>query len=175
MRRPGRGVTAVAIALALAAAGGGLLSRSLLRSGASNALATQAGVLVLLNQQRTAHGLRRLTVDAKLTQAADSHSASMLRRGYFAHNGPQGKWDVRLGRYVKSSLLGEILAYGTGPYATADGMVTSWMHSPEHRRVILTPGLRLVGIGIVTGTYRGQAGVAMATGDFSSTSTPVGP
>ena len=47
-------------------------------------------------------------------------------------------------------------------------MMDAWMHSPEHRNIILTPDLRLVGMGIATGTYRGQHGTAMATADFSS-------
>jgi uncharacterized protein YkwD len=171
MRLPGKGVTGVAIAIALAAVGGGVLSRSLLHSGASGVPgipATAARVVVLLNQQRAAHGLQPLVLDGKLAQAANSHSVDMLRRGYFSHNGPQGLWDVRVRRYVKRSLIGEILEFGSGSYATAGGMVNAWMKSPEHRRIILTPGLRRVGLGIVMGTYRGQADVAMATGDFSS-------
>lgn len=169
MRLPGKGVTTVVIALVLATTGGAVLSRSLLKSGAARTTATQANVLVLLNQQRAAHRLRPLVVDQKLTQAASAHSADMLRRGYFSHNGPQGAWDLRIGRYVKrTTLLGEILEWGAGAYGTPQGIVSTWMHSPEHRRVILTPDLRLIGIGIITGTYRGVHGVTMATGDLSS-------
>ena len=93
MRLPGKGVTTVAIALVLATTGGALLSRSLLGSGAARTRATQANVLVLLNQQRAAHGLKPLRVDLKLTRAAAAHTADMLRRGYFSHNGPQGAWE----------------------------------------------------------------------------------
>ena len=168
MRKPGKGVVGVAVALVLAAVGGGILSRSLLRTGASRSSATAARVLVLFNKQRAARGLGALKTDAKLTRAAQSHSDDMLRRGYFAHDGPQGNWDVRIGRYVSRTLIGEILSEGSGEYATPDGMVNAWMHSPEHRRIILTPGLRHVGLGIATGTYRGQHDVAMATADFSS-------
>jgi uncharacterized protein YkwD len=168
MRRPGKGVATVSVALVLAVVAGGVLSHSLLQSGASPESAVRARVLVLFNQQRAAHGLASLSVDPKLVRAADSHSADMLRRGYFAHNGPQGAWDTRIRGYVKRTLIAEILSYGSGSYATPSGMVTAWMHSPEHRRIILTRGLRLVGVGIATGTYRGQHGVAMATADFSS-------
>jgi uncharacterized protein YkwD len=168
MRPPSKTVLSVTAAFMVAAVAGGVLSRSLLRSGAASSRATQAQVLVLFNQQRAAHGLQPLTIDAKLTRAADSHSDDMLRRGYFAHDGPQGKWDVRIRRYVRRTLIGEILSQGAGQYATPAGMVTAWMHSPEHRRIILTPGLRLVGLGVATGTYHGRDGVAMATADFSS-------
>jgi uncharacterized protein YkwD len=168
---PSKGVTTVAIALALATVGGAVLSRSLLRSGASNAVATQANVLVLLNHQRAARGLGALVIDPKLTQAATAHSADMLRRGYFAHDGPQGVWDVRIRRYVKRRAVGEILEWGAGRYGTPEGIVSTWMHSPAHRRVILAPDLRLIGLGIITGTYRGIDGVTMATGDLSSSVT----
>ena len=138
MRRPSRTTASVAVAILVAAVAGGVLSRSLLHSEATS------------------------------TRAADSHSQDMLRRGYFAHDGPQGNWDVRIGRYVSRTLIGEILSEGSGEYATPGGMVKAWMHSPEHRRIILTPDLRLVGFGVATGTYQGQSGVAMATADFSS-------
>lgn len=168
MRRPSKGVTSVALALVAAAIGGTLLSRSLHHSDAAEKVATQQSVVVLLNHERATHGLAPLTVDTRLAQAARAHSADMLRHGYFAHDGRQGRWDVRLRRYVTRPLLGEVLEFGTGRYATAGGMVSAWMRSPEHRRVILTPDLRRVGLGIVTGTYRGAPGVTMATGEFSS-------
>jgi uncharacterized protein YkwD len=167
MRSPSRTTASVAAALLVAAVAGGVLSRSLLHSGASSHT-TQTRVLVLFNEQRAAHGLKPLTIDEKLTRAADSHSADMLDRGYFAHDGPQGKWDVRVRRYVQRSLIGEILSEGSGYYATPAGMVHAWMHSPEHRRVILMPELRRVGLGVATGTYHGQDDVALATADFSS-------
>ena len=175
MRRPSRTTASVAAALLVAVVAGGVLSRSLLHSGAAGSRTTQARVLVLFNEQRAAHGLKPLTIDKKLTRAADSHSTDMLDRGYFAHDGPQGKWDVRVRRYVKRNLIGEILSEGRGYYATPAGMVHSWMHSPEHRRIILMPDLRLVGLGVATGTYKGQDGVAMATADFSSNVSPSGP
>jgi uncharacterized protein YkwD len=168
MRRPGKGVATLAAAIMLAAIVSGVLSRSLIHSAASNSSVTKAQVLVLLNRQRAAHGLRPLSVDAKLGQAAQSHSASMLRQGYFAHNGPQGPWDVRIRRYVKRRLIAEILAYGSGAHATPNGIVADWMQSPSHRRIVLMPGLRLIGLGLATGTFHGQRNVAMASADLSS-------
>jgi uncharacterized protein YkwD len=170
MRLPRKGVTTVAIALVVVVIGGSLVARSLVRSGASPALATEASVLVLLNQQRSAHRLHPFVLDAKLTQSASSHTVDMLRRGYFAHDGPQGAWDVRIRRHVARSVVGEILEYGSGQYATAAGIVRIWMQSPTHRRVILTPDLRRIGIAISVGTFKGQRSVAITTGDLSSES-----
>jgi uncharacterized protein YkwD len=130
--------------------------------------ALEAQVVVLFNQQRASHGLAPLKVDTRLGQAAQAHSADMLRHGYFAHDDAHGAWDARIRRYVKRTQVGEILSFGSGEYATPAGMVQTWMQSPEHRRIILTPDLRRVGLGVATGTYKGQASVSMATADFSS-------
>lgn len=161
-------VISVAVALTIAAVAGGILSRSLMGSSATRSRTTEARVLMLFNEQRVKRGLKPLAIDKRLTRAANSHSADMLRRGYFAHDGPQGKWDARIRQYVRRSLIGEILSMGSGPYATPKGMVGAWMRSSEHRRVILTPDLRRVGVGVATGVYEGREHVALATADFSS-------
>jgi uncharacterized protein YkwD len=132
----------------------------------SHALQTQ--VVLLFNQQRASHGLAPLKADARLGQAADAHSADMLRHGYFAHDDAHGTWDARIRRYVTRREVGEILAFGSGEHATPAGMVRTWMQSPEHRSIILTPDLRRVGLGVVTGTFEGQDSVSLATADFSS-------
>jgi uncharacterized protein YkwD len=130
--------------------------------------ALEAQVVVLFNQRRASRGLAPLKVDARLAQAAEAHSADMLRHGYFAHDDARGTWDARIRRYVKRSEVGEILSFGSGEYATPAGMVQTWMQSPEHRTIILTPEFRRVGLGVATGTYKGQDSVSMATADFSS-------
>jgi uncharacterized protein YkwD len=130
--------------------------------------ALQAPVVALFNEHRAAHGLVPFEVDAKLTEVAAEHSADMLRHGYFAHDDALGTWDARIRRSVKRSEVGEILSFGSGEYATPAGMVKSWMGSPEHRTIILTPELRRVGLGVVTGTYEGQSTVSFTTADFSS-------
>ncbi len=130
--------------------------------------ALEAQVVALFNHQRASHGLAPLKADARLGEAAEAHSADMLRHGYFAHDDAHGAWDDRIRRYVKRSVLGEILSFGSGEYATPAGMVETWMQSPEHRGIILTPDLRRVGLGVATGAYRGQDSVSLATADFSS-------
>jgi uncharacterized protein YkwD len=125
-------------------------------------------IVALFNAQRAAHSLAPLTADAKLAQAAEAHSADMLQHGYFAHDDARGTWDARIRRYAARDEVGEILSFGSGEFATPAGMVSSWMASPEHRGIILTPDLRRVGFGVATGTYKGQDAVSLATADFSS-------
>ena len=130
--------------------------------------AMEGPIVALFNEQRSAHGLAPLTTDPRLAQAAEAHSADMLACGYFAHDDARGAWDARIRRYVSRSEVGEILAFGSGEYATPAGMVSSWMESPEHRAIILTGDLRRVGFGVATGTFKGQDAVSLATADFST-------
>ena len=75
---------------------------------------------------------------------------------------------MRVGRYLKSSLVGEDIAWGTGSYGTPEGIVSQWMHSAPHRHIILMAGMHRVGLGITTGTFSGTRGAVMATADFSA-------
>ena len=125
-------------------------------------------VLVLLNQIRAQHNLGPLTASAPLQSAARAHSANMLQRSYFDHNGPDGTWDARIARYLKSPLTGETIAWGSGSYGTAAGIVSIWMHSPPHRAIILAAGLHRVGLGLALGAFSGTPGAVMATADFAA-------
>jgi uncharacterized protein YkwD len=139
---------------------------------AATRLSYQAGseqqVLTLLNQIRRQHGLGPLALSTPLRSAARSHSADMLQNGYFDHNSPSEGWDARVARYLTSSLLGETIARGRGATGSAAGVVSQWMRSSQHRRVILTAGFRLVGIGVAAGTLDGMPGAVMATADFAA-------
>jgi uncharacterized protein YkwD len=129
---------------------------------------TESRVVTLLNGIRHEHGLGKLTGSIALRNAARSHSSDMLKRGYFEHNSPNESFDKRINRFLRSPLVGENIAWGTGSYGTAEGIVSLWMHSPTHRHIILTRDLHRVGLGIATGRYRGTPGAVMATADFSS-------
>jgi uncharacterized protein YkwD len=135
---------------------------------AATRVSYQAGseqqVLALLNQIRRQHGLGTLTLSAPLRSAARGHSADMLQAGYFDHNSLSEGWDVRVSRYVKSSLVGETIARGRATTGSPVGIVSQWMRSLLHRHVILTGGFRVVGIGVAVGT----AGAIMATADFAA-------
>jgi uncharacterized protein YkwD len=125
-------------------------------------------VLVLLNQIRAQHNLSPFTASAPLRNAARSHSADMLQHNYFEHDGLNETWDARISRYLKSPLIGEDLAWGTGSSGSPAGIVSQWMHSPIHRAIILTGDLHRVGLGLALGTYAGTPGAVMATADFAA-------
>lgn len=125
----------------------------------------QAGVRVLaadpletavvrkMNQVRRSHGLRPLRVVPALNRAAHQHANDMAQHGYFSHdwsNGAHfGRWIRRYwpgpGRY-RSWSVGENL-YWRGPSITAQHVVRAWLNSPAHRRNLLKPSWRFVGVG----------------------------
>jgi uncharacterized protein YkwD len=129
---------------------------------------TESQVRVLLNGIRHEHGLSTLTGSVALRNAARSHSSDMLKRGYFQHNSPDEGFGKRIRRYLDSPLVGENIAWGTGSYGTAKGIVGLWMRSPSHRHIILMSSLHRVGLGIATGSFKGAQGAVMATADFAS-------
>ena len=129
---------------------------------------TEGEVLVLLNGIRHAHGLSTLIGSTALRNAARSHTSDMLKRGYFEHNSPGEAFGSRIRRFLKSPLVGENIAWGTGRFGTAKGIVSLWMHSPAHRHIILMSSLHRVGLGVATGSFRGAEDAVMTTADFSS-------
>jgi uncharacterized protein YkwD len=135
---------------------------------ASYSGSTERGVLALLNDIRHEHGLPAFVASTALRGAAREHSSDMLARGYFEHDGPTETFDTRIRRFFASPLVGENIAWGTGRYASAGGIVSLWMHSPPHRRIILMPTLHRVGLGVAMGSFQGNPGALMATADFSS-------
>jgi uncharacterized protein YkwD len=121
-------------------------------------LPSAAGEIVcLVNAHRATHGLRPLTANADLAQAAGRHSRDMVRRAFFAHVTPTGKGPgrrIRGSGYLRGVLrwsIGENLAWGTGSLSTPDAIVAAWIASPAHERVLLDTQVREVGVGIAIG------------------------
>jgi uncharacterized protein YkwD len=125
-------------------------------------------VLSLLNEIRSQHGLVKFTANSQLRNAARFHSADMLAKGYFEHDGLNEAWDTRVARYLKAPLVGENIAWGSGSFGSPEGIVKQWMNSPPHRAIILTPSLKRIGLGLITGTYDNTPGSVMATADFAA-------
>lgn len=111
----------------------------------------QARAVSLLNAARAKAGCAPLKVDARLTRAAQGHSADMVKRRYFAHNSPGGTtpWTrIAKAGYPRNSRLAENIAAGQ---PTADQVVRTWLRSPAHRANILDCRLRSVGTGLARG------------------------
>lgn len=117
-----------------------------------------------VNAVRAAAGLPRVRAMSKLRVAAQRHSEDMVARRYFSHVSPSGATlrdrAARVGylRGRRSTRLGENIGWGTGTAATPAQIVSAWMHSPPHRRIILTRGFRELGVGIADGAPQGGPG-----------------
>jgi uncharacterized protein YkwD len=133
---------------------------------ASKLSASESSLLRAVNQTRAAYGLRPVRVDSTLTRAARSHSAEMLRGSYFAHGNFRGRM---LAFRVRGPFVGENLAWGTGSYASPQTVIQEWLASPKHRVNLLRPSFTRIGIGAVSGSFRGVGGSTVLTADFAGT------
>lgn len=89
-----------------------------------------------MNSYRKRHGLRPLTLNPKLTAAADDRIRDMFGRRYFDHVAPDGTepyvWVRRRG--YQYAMVGENLATGQD---SARQVVDDWMSSTRHRANVL--------------------------------------
>ena len=158
-----------------AGAAGGCADTDLAPS-ASNVERVRAAVVCLVNRERAAHGESALQPNARLEQAAQSHTESMAFGNYFEHVGPRGDTPAERMHacgYIYSSQVGyeiaENLAWGTQAQGTPRAIVAAWMASAGHRENILNPRLRDTAVGVSphvpSSMGGGQAG-GMYTQDF---------
>lgn len=115
--------------------------------GASSDLSS-AALLQQTNLQRRDHKESALTMNEKLSQAAQAKANDMAARDYWSHDTPDGKqpWDfVRQSGYPYYQ-VGENLAYG---FSGSRETVIAWLNSPEHRQNVLGD-YRDVGFGIAS-------------------------
>ena len=134
----------------------------------------RASTLCLINAERTARGLRPLSLDGRLSTAARRHSQDMVANRYFAHDSRSGaRFSARIARtgWMRgrgSWSVGENLGWGSGTRSTPRSIVAAWMHSAGHRQNILSAKFRVIGIGIARGApVSVPAGVTYTT-DFGS-------
>lgn len=110
----------------------------------------RAEMLARVNAERAAAGLSPLALDERLNEAAQRHAEDMLLRSYYNHRSPEGNGP---GDRVRKSGYGpRIVAenIARGPSAV-DEAVNNWMQSREHRRNLLHPAFRDLGVGIAVG------------------------
>lgn len=120
-------------------------------------------VRCLINDARAARGLHRLRESRTLARAAGEHARDMVRRDFFEHTSPGGSTPADRARRAgyRGPVVGETIAFAVGSRATPAGAVRGWLASPDHRRIVLDPGMRHMGVGIAAGapTTGGPAAV----------------
>jgi uncharacterized protein YkwD len=132
-------------------------------------------VLDNVNVLRRQHHLVPLRMSARLVAAAREHSNDMATLGYFSHSSLNGvSYNRRIARFYprkgyRQWWVGENLVFSFAEPDAAD-LVDQWLHSEAHRKVMLTPRWRQLGVGAVhadsaPGVYGGRE-VTVITADF---------
>jgi uncharacterized protein YkwD len=163
MRREGRSAAVVALAslagfstavdVTPATAHGSCKDTSLRPTGADIARVS-AATLCLIERERTAYRLGPLRANSSLGQIAAGQAKAMVVGDYFGDNTLSGTtpWQrIAASAYASgahSIAAAQNIGWGTSRMATPAGMVSIWMHSAPHRRIILTSGYRDIGIGV---------------------------
>jgi uncharacterized protein YkwD len=174
MGRGARTVLAIGVVVAIVAGAGTAHARVEGARTLSARNALEADVLVQINQLRRSRGLAAVRLSVALRRAADSHSAAMATRGFFAHESADGTafWQRVARFYPRRSggwSVGENLLWSS-PDVDGAGALRMWLNSPPHRKILLTPRWREVGLSAVhavsaPGVYRGLE-VTVVTADF---------
>lgn len=113
------------------------------------------------NTSRSEFALPELTVNDKLTNAAQLKANDMAAREYFSHNTPEGlePWVFLQNVGYQYAAAGENLAVNfSDSYDAHD----AWMNSPGHRANILQNQFTEVGIATARGKYKGRSTVFVA-------------
>ena len=104
-------------------------------------------VVALVNAHRAAVGLAPVVAQPRLQAAAREQAAVMAANDFLGHDGPNGALDARLARVgYRFGTAAENVAAG---FATPAEVVAGWMASAGHRRNMLNPAVREVGVGYV--------------------------
>jgi uncharacterized protein YkwD len=132
-------------------------------------------LLLVINELRRSEGLVPLRPSRALSAVAHEQSVSMAEHGFFAHASFNGLpfWQRVETKYPKptsgSWRVGENLVWGA-PQLSARRALELWLESPPHRKNLLQPSWRELGIGAVhaaeaPGVYEGLD-VTIMTVDF---------
>ena len=113
-------------------------------------------LVTAINATRRAHGLRALRYSGALATAGSAHATSLATAGQFTHAWPTtgklfGSW-IRAfypARGYRAWSVGENLLWASPGFTPATA-VRDWLNSPAHRRVMLNPSWREIGIGVVS-------------------------
>ncbi|AWW36121.1 CAP domain-containing protein [Streptomyces cadmiisoli] len=106
-----------------------------------------ASIVNLVNSERGKAGCSPVKLNAKLSKAAQDHSADMAAQRNMSHTGSDGSDPgeriTRAGYQWQT--YGENVAYG---YSSPEQVMAGWMSSPGHKRNILNCAFKEIGVGL---------------------------
>jgi uncharacterized protein YkwD len=129
-------------------------------------------MLCLTNYARTQSGLEPLRANPLLAQAGQAKLTADLACGEFSHTPCGEPFRSVFAAYLRrasSYQIGENIAWGSGDYGTPRQTMNSWLHSAGHRKNILTPGFRELGIGYEPDeTFQGYPNATLWSQEFGT-------
>jgi len=137
-----------ALAGVLAAA----LTMGLVAGTPSVGVASPEGKLLrIVNRVRDRHGLHTLRPNLRLSVDAERHTRNMIRQAKL-YDPPD------LARLLRPYDWKRVGASASGCNASLRGLVRAWMAHGHHRDILLLPGLRSAGVGVVFEAGRSACG-----------------
>jgi len=106
-------------------------------------------MLELVNKERQKQGLTELELDSSIQKVARNYALFMFKNGYISHQDPEGKMasDRLKAGGINFFMSGENIALSENTERAFQGL----MASPSHKKNILFPFFRKIGIGAVDG------------------------
>ena len=106
-------------------------------------------VVNLTNRERTQNGLTNLSENQLLHAIAEERTRDMVEKNYFAHISPTGEQASDLAQRIgyRYKIIAENIASGT--FLTNQKIVDGWMQSPGHRKNILSPEVKEIGVSVM--------------------------
>ncbi|MER6997325.1 CAP domain-containing protein [Streptomyces sp. NPDC000410] len=134
-----------------AAAGAGTATQPVASQPTASEAVQQASaseILALVNAERQKADCPALTVNAKLTQAAETHAADMAKNNLTSHTGSDGSnEETRLERVGYNWRSWSENVSGPG-YATSQDHVNGWLGSAAHKKAMLNCSFTETGVGV---------------------------
>jgi uncharacterized protein YkwD len=124
---------------------------------------TERAVFRAVNRVRARHGLSRLRLVPSISFVAAFHSTDQATNRFVSHSSSDGTpFYARIRRVASARSVGETIIEFRGR-CSGRRIVSAWMHSPDHRRELMSPQYRRIGVGHAT-----VRGMSVVTADFAS-------
>jgi uncharacterized protein YkwD len=145
----------------------------------ADAPSLEEAIVDVINRDRRGRRLRELRTSRALATAADAHARALGLAGAFTHDwpltprSPFEHWITRYyrGQRRKPWSAGENLLWAH-PNLQADEALVIWLDSPSHRKIIVAPYWREIGVGVIraenaAGVFGGRT-VYIAAAEFGA-------
>lgn len=122
----------------------------------------------LVNEERTKNGLNTLVRDQELNISSLAKCQDMLHDNYFDHQDENGDtWSTIKALKPEYKVAGENLGVTD---ETETQLVASWVNSPSHYEVMMSPEYNISGISVCSDedyTYNGHTGLVLIVQHFT--------